>query len=294
MIIGGIYKIVNEVSGKVYVGSAVDMNHRWNEHKRTLRENKHHSIHLQRAWNIYGKDNFRFEIIEECEKEKLIEREQHWMNFYKSYNENKGYNISPTAGSKLGIKSSEETKKKISKNHADFSGENSHVAKLTWEQVREIRRRYKEEKIFQSQLALEYGVKQMQISRIILNKVWKEDSYKIFRKKLYVSEETKKKLREINIGKRHTEETKKKMSKTRIGLIIGEKHPMFGKHHFKETKQKISNAVKGDKHPLAKISLDIANEIRRKYKEEKISQKQLGIEYGIVQTVVSKIINFQL
>lgn len=56
----------------------------------------------------------------------------------------------------------------------DTSGENNGSAKLTWEQVREIRQRYVRGQITQKQLAYEYGVDQGVISAIILYKNWKE------------------------------------------------------------------------------------------------------------------------
>ena len=84
-------------------------------HKEMLGGNKHHSDYLQNAWNKYGEDGFRFEIIEECEaiKEVLLEREQYWLDFYQSYIRENGYNICAKAGNTMGRKASEETKKKL-------------------------------------------------------------------------------------------------------------------------------------------------------------------------------------
>jgi len=56
----GIYRIVNIVTGKVYVGSAININKRWSIHKLRLKENKHHSIKLQNSVNKHGIDNFLF------------------------------------------------------------------------------------------------------------------------------------------------------------------------------------------------------------------------------------------
>jgi group I intron endonuclease len=105
-----IYKIRHIQSGKVYIGSAVNTYNRWMVHLNHLRKNKHHSIHLQRAWNRYGEQNFKFEIIEKVkDKNNLIKREQYWMDHFDSYNPKYGYNISPTAGSQLGFHHSAET-----------------------------------------------------------------------------------------------------------------------------------------------------------------------------------------
>ena len=108
----GIYKIINLVNGKLYIGSAINIKARWINHKSKLLLKKHHSIKLQRSWNKYGEENFKFEIIEECDKYKLIEREQHYIDLYNSYNN--GYNCSPKSYSCLGIKRSNETKIKMS------------------------------------------------------------------------------------------------------------------------------------------------------------------------------------
>ena len=47
----GVYQITNKVTGKFYIGSAVNFRKRWNTHKSCLRNNKHANKHLQRAWN---------------------------------------------------------------------------------------------------------------------------------------------------------------------------------------------------------------------------------------------------
>jgi len=83
--------------GKVYIGQSVNILKRINGHKGYLKNNKHHSIHLQRAWNKYGSSNFTFELIEECEKIHLDEKEIYWISNYDSCNYNKGYN-SETGG----------------------------------------------------------------------------------------------------------------------------------------------------------------------------------------------------
>ena len=59
----GIYKIRNLVNQKFYVGSSNNVYERFRAHKKLLRGNRHHSPHLQAAWNKYGSDCFVFEII---------------------------------------------------------------------------------------------------------------------------------------------------------------------------------------------------------------------------------------
>ena len=60
----GIYKILNKVNGKYYVGSTKNFNTRWNSHKAKLNKNTHTNIHLQNSYNKFGKENFEFHIVE--------------------------------------------------------------------------------------------------------------------------------------------------------------------------------------------------------------------------------------
>jgi len=110
----GIYKITNTVNQKIYVGSSVNIAKRFNAHKNSLIKNIHHSKTMQRSWNKYGKDSFIFNVIEFVEiKENLLIREQHYLDTLNPFGKN-GFNNEKIAGSHLGIKHSEETKKKMS------------------------------------------------------------------------------------------------------------------------------------------------------------------------------------
>ncbi|HID0768163.1 TPA: GIY-YIG nuclease family protein [Clostridium botulinum] len=95
----GIYKIEQLSTNKIYIGSSKNIESRWKEHIRVLKNNKHHSWKLQRAWNRSKKEsNFKLKIIEKVENNKdLFSREQYWLNFYQSYDEN-NFNILTEAG----------------------------------------------------------------------------------------------------------------------------------------------------------------------------------------------------
>jgi group I intron endonuclease len=116
--VAGIYIILNNLNGKVYVGRTHDLNHRLTGHKRDLRIGGD-SPHLQKSWKKYGAENFTFKVIEEIKNattELLIAREGFWMNHYNSRNPDFGYNkYGPEAGTPLGYKRSDETKAKMSK-----------------------------------------------------------------------------------------------------------------------------------------------------------------------------------
>ena len=108
----GIYAIVNLATNKLYIGSAVKLSARQSGHLSKLNSDKHPNRYLQRSFNKYGKDYFVFKVVEYCETKDLIEREQFWINQFDF--DTQLYNLNPTAGSQLGTKRSEETKKRIS------------------------------------------------------------------------------------------------------------------------------------------------------------------------------------
>lgn len=88
----GVYKITNSVNGKLYVGSSKDIDNRWKQHIDALEKGEHGNTHLQNAWSLYGKNNFKFEIVEECEPQAQFEREQFYLDALYPFDEY-GYNI---------------------------------------------------------------------------------------------------------------------------------------------------------------------------------------------------------
>lgn len=105
----GIYEIVNTVNGKRYIGSAVKLALRWRQHRCELRKGRHNP-HFQSAWKKYGESAFVFTVLEYVDDiSALIGREQFYINSVKPE-----YNCAPIAGSRLGTKAGEETKRRIS------------------------------------------------------------------------------------------------------------------------------------------------------------------------------------
>jgi len=80
-LISGIYAIVNLVNNKRYIGQALHLLRRKNDHFKGRNSN----VPLQRAMQKYGKENFEFIILEYVEpiKEKLDSAEQRYLDFYK-------------------------------------------------------------------------------------------------------------------------------------------------------------------------------------------------------------------
>ena len=79
----GIYKITHIQSGKCYVGQAANIADRWKQHvKRGVGAEDWTRNKLYPAMYSLGVENFSFEIIEECERSKLNEREDYWQEFF--------------------------------------------------------------------------------------------------------------------------------------------------------------------------------------------------------------------
>ena len=110
--ISGIYKIVNKINGKYYVGSSKNIiKSRWKKHKYFVKNNKHWNVKFQNAWNKYGEDNFEWIIIETVNENQLLMIEQKYLDIAKN-EQDRCYNmVFEARGSFL----SKEAKSKISK-----------------------------------------------------------------------------------------------------------------------------------------------------------------------------------
>lgn len=214
----GIYAIVNKVNFKVYIGSAVDLTRRKNEHFASLRKGIHDNKRLQNAYNKYGEDNFVFDVVETvCTKEELVSREQFWLDF--SNSPKIGYNINPTAYSRLGAKCSpesierirqaligrvhsEETKRKI--------GEGNKGKVLSQEAKNKLSASHKtSEKAKANRARLAEAKKGSKHSEETKKKISEAGS------KRTNSEETRRKISESNKGRKVSEESRKKISEAK-------------------------------------------------------------------------------
>lgn len=119
--IGYIYKITNTINNKIYIGQTVNPQKRWLKHLSVARSDYKYNSYFYNAINKYGSDNFKFEVIEECNVLCMDERESFWIKELNSLTPN-GYNLTP-GGMYLfdehnpfyGKKHTQETKNKISK-----------------------------------------------------------------------------------------------------------------------------------------------------------------------------------
>lgn len=104
----GIYKITNTIDNRCYIGKSIDLKRRIRKHKAYLKSESHHNIHLQRAYNKYGLENFRFEIIEKCDEDNLDYLEMFYIQKYDAFEY--GYNMNLGGENGRGYKHSQEFK----------------------------------------------------------------------------------------------------------------------------------------------------------------------------------------
>jgi group I intron endonuclease len=223
----GIYGIYCSANNKWYIGQTSNFYNRKFTHFHLLNNQKSNK-HLQNSYNKYGKDTFSFIILEEIvldnlsnseKKTILTQSENKWMEEYDSIKN--GFNIRLSAQSNIGLKFSDEVKRKISES---LTGK-SH-SEETKRKISEAKKgRYVSEE-----------------TRVKLSKAGKGKS---------LSEETKRKISEAQKGKLHSEETKLKMSETLKSKPLSEEtkrkisEAKKGKSLSEETKRKISEAKKG-------------------------------------------------
>jgi group I intron endonuclease len=114
----GVYKILNLINGKFYIGSTNNLRKRRNKHIVDLRHHKHACHHLRYSFDKYGESAFKFICIEFCAESELKEKEQYWLDefwdrdiLYNTYKE--AYAVRGVNHPLYGTHRSEEVKEKI-------------------------------------------------------------------------------------------------------------------------------------------------------------------------------------
>jgi group I intron endonuclease len=103
---GIIYKITHKETSKCYIGQTKmslewRLNNKWCGHF-TRATSDCGKSYISNAIYKYGKEAFTYEIIEECDNDKLNEREIYWISFYNSFND--GYNQTTGGNSTISLK----------------------------------------------------------------------------------------------------------------------------------------------------------------------------------------------
>lgn len=89
----GIYEITNILNNKKYIGSSINLKSREYKHFWMLSKNIHDNIFLQNSYNKYGESNFKFKIIEICNESLLNEKENYYIEKYKTLDSEFGFNL---------------------------------------------------------------------------------------------------------------------------------------------------------------------------------------------------------
>lgn len=153
----GIYKFYNPQENKYYIGLSIHLDTRYNEHRRNSQNPNHVNYYCDfyKAVRKYGFENFEYSIIEECEPNELNEKEKYWISYYDSYHN--GYNMTPGGDFNPSLvpeivkKRTEKllTDPEINKKLASRGG-----AKISIDDVKQIRKYYSENKTFAEVYAL--------------------------------------------------------------------------------------------------------------------------------------------
>lgn len=230
--VGVIYKITCLVNGKIYVGQTrQSLNRRISGHKNSKVKRGIDAAIAKYGWSD---ETFKVEVLEVCPVKMLNEREIFFVALFDCKAPN-GYNL--TGGGDGGLNPSEETRAKISANHADVSGEkNPFYGKKHSKETREKMSLAKKGKSHKP-LSEETRAK---ISASNKGKHSKNKGKPSPKKGKSLSADTRVKMSAAHKGKILSDEHRTKISES----LRGKNHPQYGKHLSAETRAKMSAAQK--------------------------------------------------
>lgn len=234
---GYIYKTTNLYNGKIYVG----------QHKSSKFNPNYYGsgVRFTNVFNKYGKESFVCELLEKCYSEdELNEKEQYWISKLDATNRDIGYNLMSGGYKIRGIKHSKETKLKISKTKTGkhpnriYTTPSENIRKKISDTLKEY---YKTHDNPRKGVHLSETTKE-KLRQANLGKRYSEEVRAKHREKpawnkgIPMSEEAKQHLREINLGKKHIES--KEMLEKRRNAWLGANNPNYG-GLSEQVKQKI-------------------------------------------------------
>lgn len=191
----GVYKIVNNINQKIYIGQSINIKARWKDHINSLNRGDSKCTLLQRAWNKYGQDNFSFEILELCTEDVLDDVEIKYIDLYDSCRN--GYNIE--TGGNVNKCLSEATKKRIS---------DAHIGKTASPETKK--------KMSESRMGDKNPMYGRHHNEDTKSKISENNKGKTGHA---ISDAQREVCRQVNIGKRVSAETKRKISEANKGNI---------------------------------------------------------------------------
>lgn len=246
----GLYKIINKINSKFYIGSSDNIERRFGRHLLDLLKNRHDNIHLQNAWNKYGKDNFNFQIYKICEPQLLLEEEQKELNVWVGKEE--CYNIRKDAKCPVAIGEhrSEEIKRKISETQKG-------IPRWTEDQK-----------------------KQMSVNR--KGRKHRND-VKEKMKNRSSSYENIKKAQKINDGRIYTKEHC-------LNIAQNRKPKTFNLNEIQKIKSGVRKAIKEGRYHKNKVPLSEYETIKSLYLSGSMNQRKLAFRYGITPPSMAKLL----
>lgn len=244
----GVYAWINNINKKTYIGSSVNLSRRLAEYYSLPWLIKNRML-INKSLMKNGFSNFSLQILEYCDPENCIEKEQYYINLLKP-----DYNLLKVAGSLLGFKHLEETK--------------------AWMKGRKVSAETRA-KISKANIGKTHSTE----TRQKISAAMKNENHPMYGKTL--TNETRAKMaaakkgeNNSRFGKTLSEETKKKLSIAKMG----EKNPMFGKSRVRP---------EGAGIPSQRISvMDILKNENTEYDSLSAAAKALGISYPTISNYI--------
>lgn len=229
---GYIYKITNNINGKIYIGkTTTTIQNRFKGHIKKAKGGSHNS-YLQNALIKYGVENFSIEELDESDAlDELNQKEKYWIEKLNARNRSIGYNQTSGGDSgdifhSLSLEKQQLKREKHAKDTAQRIWINNGTVNKYINNTESIPEGFVRGRLSPSEETkkkMSESRKGRRLSKETIDKIVKtrkERGYKM-------SEATKDKLRKANIGRKFSDEINKKKGRPKFGKA----NPMYGKHY---------------------------------------------------------------